>query len=277
MNINFNLFFNTITTFLGVIVMATMINVILFEILPKHGIDMQKAVNNEVKFFNYTKLYEETKKLIVVPVKKKQKSTQYQHDESISKMTLKAIYAKGEAEGWIIVESITDSNKNHIVKNNENFQGFELVRFYENYVVLEKENIDYKLQMKSAIDPKIIKFQEKRNINKDIILKKDKIIVSRKFLNKQIKNQQELMKSIWIREKKLLGKSIGFEILKVTKNSLFDKINLKNGDIIQSINNEKVSDYNKVLSLYKNIDEIDLLIIKINRKNKEMELRYEIN
>ena len=57
MNINSNILFNNITTSLGVIVLATMINVILFAVLPKYGIDKEKKANNTVEFLNYDKLY----------------------------------------------------------------------------------------------------------------------------------------------------------------------------------------------------------------------------
>jgi type II secretory pathway component PulC len=275
MNINSNVLFNNITTFLGVIVMATMINVILFTLLPKQGVEILQANNNDLMFSNYAKLFEENKKLTVV-AKIVQKSSKNKNSESISNMTLKAIYAKGENEGWIIVKS-TSSVESHIVENNETFKGFELLRFYENYVVFEKENIEYRLQMKSAITPKLNVFKKRKHNEKDIIIEKDKIVVNRDFLNNQIENEQKLVNDISLREKKQLGNIIGFEILSVTKNSFFDKVNIKKGDIIKSVNNQDVNDYNKLLSLYKNIDDMDLLIIKINRKNKDMELRYEIN
>lgn len=275
MNINSNVLFNNITTFLAIVFMASVLNVILFIALPKYGIDMKEKASNDVKFLNYTRLYEETK-ILNVPVKIEEKSIHYKNNASISKMTLKAIYAKGESEGWIIVK-ITTKKKSHILKQNDFFLGFRLIRFNEHYIIFEKDNSEYKLQMKPGIDLKLNEYKQIKNINQDIIVKKDKIIVSRKFLNKQIENEQELMKSILIIEKKSLGKSIGFEILRVKENSFFDIVNLKKGDIIKSINNQEVSDYNKLLSLYKNIDGIDFLIIKINRQNKDMELQYEIN
>ena len=73
------------------------------------------------------------------------------------------------------------------------------------------------------------------------------------------------------------GKITGFRINSVTKNSVFDKLGLKQGDIIKSVNNIAMSNYQDAFNMYNKINTIKYFNMKIIRNNKEMELDYEID
>jgi len=265
MNINSNVVFNYLTTFLSILVIATIINVVLYSILPKQGIYTKTENNNEIEFVNYESLYKNNKKLKIV-----KRTNQSNDNKSLKNMILKAIYSKSEMEGWIIVQKSASDTNSYIIEQGEKFSGFKLIRFYNDYVIFQKNSNEFKLKMKSEKNSNI--YQMINNNLKNIIIDKNIVRIKRDYINKQIKDKNNILKTIMIK-----AKSSGIEIRKIEKNSFFEKLNLKERDIIQSVNNSKMNNYNQLLNLYNNMKNMDLLIVKIKRENKNMEIRYEIN
>ena len=102
-------------------------------------------------------------------------------------------------------------------------------------------------------------------------------IVDRTLLNHYSKNMDDIWKNIGIKEIKEGDKIKGFKVNFVKRGSDFSKLGLRRGDVIKSINGQELSSYNAAFEIYKNIDTMDGLTLKIMRGKEEMELEYEIN
>ena len=73
------------------------------------------------------------------------------------------------------------------------------------------------------------------------------------------------------------GKIDGFIIKKIAENSDFIKLGLKEGDIMKSVNNNKLTSYAEALNVFNEINNTKYVNIVILRNNEIMELNYEIN
>jgi len=69
----------------------------------------------------------------------------------------------------------------------------------------------------------------------------------------------------------------GFRVSFVRKGSEFEKLGVRRGDVIKSINGEKIDSYNAAFGVYKNITNINNLSLVVERGKEEVELEYEVN
>jgi general secretion pathway protein C len=72
------------------------------------------------------------------------------------------------------------------------------------------------------------------------------------------------------------GQSTGFRLFAIRQNSIFDKIGLRNGDIIQEINGNTINDPSKALSMFNELRNQQELNVKILRNKEEKHLTYQI-
>jgi general secretion pathway protein C len=72
------------------------------------------------------------------------------------------------------------------------------------------------------------------------------------------------------------GQSIGFRLFAIRRGSLFDRIGLKNGDIITSINGSEMSDPSRAVALLQELREAQNLKVGAIRNQQPLELTYNI-
>jgi general secretion pathway protein C len=155
------------------------------------------------------------------------------------------------------------------------------MKVFANYVIFSKDKKEYvvQLQKKSKIihikDEVISNYNTKYDEN--IIVLDDKLSIKRAYLNSYINNSDKIWKSISVKENKnSLNQIDGFKVTRIKKNSIFNSLGLKKGDIIKTVNNIKLKSYNDAFKIYKKINNIKDLNMKIIRDNENMELNYEI-
>jgi general secretion pathway protein C len=72
------------------------------------------------------------------------------------------------------------------------------------------------------------------------------------------------------------GQSIGFRLFAIRRGSLFDKIGLKNGDIITSINGSQMNDPSRAVALLQELRDSNDLAVDIIRNQQQQKLTYNI-
>jgi general secretion pathway protein C len=72
------------------------------------------------------------------------------------------------------------------------------------------------------------------------------------------------------------GKTVGFRISEIVPGSLYEKIGLQNGDVIQKINSQDVDDPGKFFQLYQGLKEERNISIDLMRGGQRQSLNYEI-
>lgn len=72
------------------------------------------------------------------------------------------------------------------------------------------------------------------------------------------------------------GKTAGFKISEIVPGSLFEKIGLQNGDIIQRINSQDVDDPGKFFQIYQSLKEEKNITVDVLRAGQRQTFSYEI-
>jgi len=72
------------------------------------------------------------------------------------------------------------------------------------------------------------------------------------------------------------GQSIGFRLFAIRRGSLFDRIGLKNGDIITNINGTEMNDPSRAIGLLQELRDASRLNVKAIRNQQPLDLTYNI-
>jgi general secretion pathway protein C len=72
------------------------------------------------------------------------------------------------------------------------------------------------------------------------------------------------------------GKTVGFRISEIVPGSLYEKIGLQNGDVIQKINSQDVDDPGKFFQLYQGLKEEKNISIDVMRGGQRQTFTYDI-
>ena len=187
----------------------------------------------------------------------------------------------------VLVVTVSKNGKSKVLSKGEDIDGFKLVSAGMDYAIFKKNNREFKLSLegskiKNPSSIQIVKEKRSPNHKRDRtkkIVKKDsgERVIPKKLLTSYTKDIDKIWRDIGIGEHKKNGVLDGFIVNFVRKGSDFEKLGLKRGDILKSINGEELNSYNSAFSFYKEIGDIDNLTLGIIRNNQEMELEYEIN
>lgn len=72
------------------------------------------------------------------------------------------------------------------------------------------------------------------------------------------------------------GKSNGFKLFAIKRNSLYSKIGVKNGDVVQRINGYELDSPDKALQIYSKLKDASNISVDLIRRGKTMSLNYNI-
>jgi general secretion pathway protein C len=160
-----------------------------------------------------------------------------------------------------------------IVGIGEMYRGYTLKAILKNGVSFYKNGSNFILSLKKVkdADNKISKYKRKASsVNKSSS-------VSRSDISYYAKNPKQIWRDISIEELRDAKELKGFKVTKINPNSRFAKLGLQKGDIIIKANNIRLRSYMDALKIYNELDKLDVVQIVVQRKNKAVELVYEIN
>ncbi len=72
------------------------------------------------------------------------------------------------------------------------------------------------------------------------------------------------------------GKAIGLRMFAIRSGSLFEKIGLRNGDILKSVNGNSMGDLSQAMKLFEKLKEERSLGVILERNNEEKDFSYQI-
>ncbi len=268
MSTNINLLLKRFLPFIFIFLLAYLITSVLFFFLPKIGVDYIKNDNLNLEYKRYSGFYSNIKKVKKIKTVKKDATP-------LTQFKLKAIYSQNDHSGWVVIEDKSNS-KNHILKQEEEINGYKLVEIFDKFAFFKKYGKKYKLELTKEESKVSYAIENTQDTQEDIVVNNDSTIVSRDYLNSYVNNIDKIWNNIAINETRTNGKIDGFKIFDIKKGSAFEKIGLKKGDIIKNINNEALDSYAKAFKAYNNINNTKYLSIEVMRNNEIVELNYEI-
>lgn len=72
------------------------------------------------------------------------------------------------------------------------------------------------------------------------------------------------------------GKTVGFRISEIVPGSIYDKIGLQNGDVVQRVNSQEVNEPGKFFQLYQGLKDEKSISIDLLRNGQRQSLNYDI-
>lgn len=256
------------------VLIAKIISLIFFYYLPKQGIDFKivstQNKNSQIAInpFKNIQIKEQN-------IKKSSESTL-----SLNSLKLIAIYKENNGGFAIISEGVQTS----VIKFGENYKNYKLIQIDDESIVLSQNDKKYKLefskekfnsseQIQQPQEPLVQNAEQTNNQN---ITQNLSFKIQKDEFSLNVKDIENAKKNITFKEISKNGAVDGFRILSLNRNSFFGKLGLQPSDIIKTINNIPINNYEKILEMYSNIDSYDNIKIEIIRNNTAREINYEI-
>jgi len=183
------------------------------------------------------------------------------------------------------VVTVEKNRKTTILTKGDKIDGFALDSAGQDYAIFIKNSKRFTLYLnnskpsgktESNTPSKKRTTIEKHSDSTKIVEEDGVKIIDRGLLTNYISNPERIWKDIGISENKLNGKLNGFKINYVKRNSDFERLGLKRGDLLMAINAEKLDNLGAVMNFYNDIKNIDNLTLTVERNGKSEDIEYEI-
>jgi general secretion pathway protein C len=192
--------------------------------------------------------------------------------KKITDFKLKGTYVAGD-RSFVIID---DAGSTEFIYMGESYQGYKLIKVYENKAIFDKNGITYELTMYSLINnyttDELPKSSKKVPIDGDYVVPID---LEKEDVTYYAQNPDKIWNNIQIRDYRTQN-GIEFKVGYVRRGTIFDKIGLKVGDIITAIDGQTPQSMADVMKYYSNINSLDSLVLTIKRKGQEMDLEFRI-
>ena len=147
-----------------------------------------------------------------------------------------------------------------------------IIRIMRGMVVLRVDGRDEILKMEEGDpgktdDKKHVSGSKGRGVKNVIKVKKTDI-------DKAFKNMGKMLAQVRIRPYFSSGKPDGFMVSRIKPGSIFQKMGMQNGDIIQSVNDQPIKSPDEMLKLYNKMKSGSAISLNIKRKGETQNLRY---
>ncbi len=106
----------------------------------------------------------------------------------------------------------------------------------------------------------------------DISILSDNVLVVRRHLFNGFLESEESLKSINF----AVSSKGGFQATNVAQDSLFSGLGLETGDIVKAVNNKDIRTALDAVEAYKQLNEIDLLELRLERQGQEISYFYQL-
>jgi len=104
----------------------------------------------------------------------------------------------------------------------------------------------------------------------------DKFVIDRREVEKTVANINEVFTQARAVPYFEDGKTVGFRVFAIKPGSVFEKIGLQNGDIIQRVNGTELTDPTKAISLFTELQNEGHIAVDLQRNKATKSFSYEI-
>jgi general secretion pathway protein C len=243
--------------------------------LPNTGEEFQQS-NKVKKLYYRVRLTNESNVIAAISPTKKQTNTV----SSMRGYKLLGLYSSKET----LVVTVAKGRKTEILSKGEKTNGFELMSAGSNFVIFKKKSEEFKLTLENTKNSKAMSSSKstvrtatklKRNTNDDIEEVDGIKRIPKTLLTSYTKDMDKIWKDIGLAQYKKNGKADGFKVNFIKKGSDIEKLGLRRGDILQSINAEPLN-LSSAMSFFNDINNLENLTLTVLRNGKSEDLEYEI-
>ncbi len=185
------------------------------------------------------------------------------------KIALLGTVTGSEQNAFAVIEE-TDKRKQGLYKIGDSVQNATVKKILREKVVLRVGTKDEILTMEESAASR----RDKRRRPSKSTERGTTITVSRKDIQNSLKDINNLMSQVRIRPHFKDGKSDGLSVSRIKGGSIFSKLGLRNGDIVQKINGEPINSPDEVLVLYEKLKSGSRVSLEVTRKGEPKTMNY---
>ena len=162
-------------------------------------------------------------------------------------------------------------------EGDELFGQAEIIRIEQRRVVFLRDGRTEYVEMSG--DKKVAKSRKtsKKTDDEGITKEGDKIIVERSLVEDALANVESLATKIRVvPHKGSDGQVDGYRLSAIRRGSLFDKLGIKNGDVVHAVNGMPLTSMDGAMSAFQSLQSDDDFNFEVTRRNKKQTFEYEI-
>ncbi len=155
----------------------------------------------------------------------------------------------------------------------------EIVRIEQKRVVIKRTNGDVEYLAMKDDDGKKKKSKKKKGEDDDEVSKEgdNKFVVDRSLVEDAVANVEKLATQIRVvPHKGPDGEIDGYRLSAIRRGSLFDKLGVKNGDIVHDVNGHPLTSADGALKAYQALQNDSNFTFEVTRRNKKQTFEYEV-
>jgi len=177
------------------------------------------------------------------------------------------VYGIGELDCAVIEDK--DNRKQELFRVGDTVASATVVRIMRGMVVLHVDGKDEILAMEVKDSENMPGVTERTDSGS-----KNSIIVRKSEIDEAMKDMGKILTQARIRPYFSAGKSDGFIINRIKKGSIFQKMGMQNGDIIQGVDGQPIKSPDEMLELYNGLKSGSAINLDIKRKGEAQSLEY---
>lgn len=127
----------------------------------------------------------------------------------------------------------------------------------------------------NILPPKEGKKKMQNSKKKEILQDENKFIIKKSFKKELLGNISKVLRQARALQIKNPDGSLSFKITEIVPGSIYTKLNIEDGDIIEEIDGNKIENLNQVMSLFGKIDKLEKLKLTIKKDGQSQEFDYQ--
>jgi general secretion pathway protein C len=193
--------------------------------------------------------------------------------EALEPTSLKVVLlgtVTGDEESAFAVVEETDKRKQGLYRVGDSIQDAIVKRILRGKVVIRAGDKDEILTMEEASASRT----DRRPSIEAPVDRGRTITVSRSELESSLENINELLSQVRVRPHYKDGDPDGLRVDRIKPGSIFSKLGLRNGDVVQGINGEPIEGPDDILEMYENLRSGSYMSVQLTRRNRPETLNY---
>jgi len=183
-------------------------------------------------------------------------------------LVLHGTVVRGGKLDYAVIEE-KDKRKQGLFRVGDEVAGAEISRIMRGKVVLSVEGRDEILIMEEPSTK-----SSGREVAALTPAAKSSINVTKEEIDSALEDMSKILTQARVRPYFSEGQADGFMISRIKRGSIFQKMGIRNGDIIQGVNNEPIKSPDDMLELYQGLKSGSQITLNIKRRGREETLEY---
>lgn len=184
-------------------------------------------------------------------------------------LALVGTYIDGE-RSYAIIEDQRKKSQDAYFIGKEISAGIKLTAVLPDRVKIERDGKSEELTLRDA---GARTFDFKNGVAQ---LQEEEFVVEEAELDRQLANLPMVLSEARAVPFFKEGKTIGLRLFAIKAGSLFERLGLKNGDVLKSVNNNSLSDLSQALRLFEQLKQEKSISVSLERNGMEKQFKYQI-